>query len=154
MQEGNVLTGVCLSFSWGPHVTIIHDALELTVQAPLQTWGMRTLGSHPEMGHGDSHLASDIWWPSLETCSNLFIGPHCSGSPSPCYWHLVATEARMVGKQAVCILLECFLVDMCLLQTAVDLSKKIELISIGRPFKNCFYSKTFLTKFDMHLCYT
>ena len=34
--------------------------------------------------------ASDIWWPSLETCSN--------------------NEPFMVAKQAVRILLECFLV--------------------------------------------
>ena len=24
------------------------------------------------------HPACDIWWPSLETCSNLFIEPHCT----------------------------------------------------------------------------
>ena len=41
----------------------------------------------------------------LETCSNLFTwGPHW-------YWHLVPTEAHTVGKQAICILLECFLVS-------------------------------------------
>ena len=40
---------------------------------PLQTWGIGTPGPAP---------ASDIWWPSLETCSNLFIGPHCT-APLP-----------------------------------------------------------------------
>ena len=48
-------------------------------------------------------FASDIWWPSLDTCSNLFAwGPQW-------YWHLV-TEARSVRKRAVRILLEGFLV--------------------------------------------
>ena len=28
--------------------------------------------------------ASDIWWSSLKTCSNLF-----TWGPTPCYWHLV-----------------------------------------------------------------
>ena len=50
---------------------------------------------------------SDIWWPSLETCSNFFIGPHCRDTQW--YWHLVVIEALMVGRQIVRILLECFL---------------------------------------------
>ena len=40
-------------------------------------------------------------WRSVQTCS--LEGPHQ-------YWHLLATEARPVGKWAVRILLECFLV--------------------------------------------
>ena len=44
-------------------------------------------GSPPDMG------------PSLETCSNLSIPPHCTGPTTPPkYWHLVATEARTVGQ--------------------------------------------------------
>ena len=35
LWEGSVFTGVCHSVHGGPHVTIIHDALDLTVQAPL-----------------------------------------------------------------------------------------------------------------------
>ena len=52
-------------------------------------------------------LATGIWWSSLETCSNLFTwGPTFNW-----YWHLVAaTETRTVGKRAVRLLLECFLV--------------------------------------------
>ena len=34
----------------------------------------------PDIGYGIP-LASDIWWVSLETCSNLFIEPHCTASP-------------------------------------------------------------------------
>ena len=34
LWEGTVFTGVCLSAHGGPHVTITHDALDLTVQPP------------------------------------------------------------------------------------------------------------------------
>ena len=53
---------------------------------------------------------SDIWWPRQDTCSNLFTwgspmvltsgGGYCRSIYSQC-------------KQAVCILLECFLVLLC-----------------------------------------
>ena len=57
-------------------------------------------------------------WRPFQTCS-LKDTPNC-------YWHLVATEVHMVSKQAVCILLECFLVtynirfgSCCLWSTAL-----------------------------------
>ena len=71
------------------HVIMAHDALVLTAQAPWpqplpwpfppdmgppaspKIWNIR----YPAM----AHPASDIWWPSLGNCSNLFIGPHCKG---------------------------------------------------------------------------
>ena len=134
------------TFQWGiPHVTITHDALYLTVQPPPHP---------PAMGHGEPpppllcHISlpiqiwdkgpltpapalapptSDIWWPSLETYSNLFIGPHCT-APTHQYWHLVATKAHTVGKQAVCIRLECFLVRTMYL---------ILLDSQETPFNKC-----------------
>ena len=63
LWEGNVLADVCLSVhsggEGGPNVTIIHDALNLTVQSPFPPSDMQS-------------LSSDIWWSSLETCSNLF----------------------------------------------------------------------------------
>ena len=43
----------------GPHVTIIHDALDLTIDSPIPP-----------------PPASGIWWPRLETCSNLFTWGH------------------------------------------------------------------------------
>ena len=53
---------------------------------------------------------TDIWWSSLEICSNLFTwGP----TPHPPHWycHLVGvTKTRVVGKRVVRILLECCLV--------------------------------------------
>ena len=78
---------------------------------PLQTQDMGPPGLPPDMGHGSPlallPLPSDIWWPSLKTCSNLFIGLHCTGPPPTI---LTAGGHRTVGKQAVCILLESLLV--------------------------------------------
>ena len=54
--------------------------------------------------------ATDIWYSTLETCSNLFNW----GTPPLQEWFLVAaTEASTVCKRAVRILLECFLVFCC-----------------------------------------
>ena len=78
---------VCLSFCLeGSHVTIAHDALDLTVlppphPGPFQTWEMGTPRLPSDMEH-ENPPATDIWWPSLLTCSNLFIGPHCI-APTP-----------------------------------------------------------------------
>ena len=44
---------------------------------------------------------SDIWWPSLEICSNLFIGPQCTVLPLS--WHLGANEVTgTVGVSGRC----------------------------------------------------
>ena len=65
----SVHQSVILTTEGPSHVTITHDALDPTIQR------------HPQ--HGVSlyrdplgmapHYRGDIWWPSLETCSNLFI---------------------------------------------------------------------------------
>ena len=74
------------------HVTITHDALDLTVhspsppcplpetlnltvQVPLETWDLTV--QPPSLGSLDMEphctgTPSDIWWPRLDTCSNLF----------------------------------------------------------------------------------
>ena len=120
------------------HVTIIHDVLGLTVHGspnlgppqhgtllcsppqrqpspsdmgPLSTPPQPWL-CPPYMG---SHCTgcpnpvppptSNIWWPSLDICSKVFT----SGPPPPPR-HLMAIETHTVGKWAVHILLECFLV--------------------------------------------
>ena len=82
----------------GLHVTITHDALNLTVQPPTSNMGTPLLETS-----GDHH------WRIVKTCS--LEDPHQ-------YWHLVATEACTVGKQAVCILLGCFLVQPYLSKTS------------------------------------
>ena len=59
-----------------------------------------------------NRFITDIWWPRLQTCSNL-ITYRPTVQPihlSPHYRHLVTTESRPVGTRAVCILLECFLI--------------------------------------------
>ena len=139
-REGNVFARVYLST--GGHVTITHDALDLTIQdlppgpgsgsdpsrhgisRPTQlpqTCDLRTNPPHPHP-HPRPALApvpskhgipgrllalppvSDIWWPSMETCSNLFI----LGSPTSV--HILWWSTYSLRKQAVRILLECFLV--------------------------------------------
>ena len=74
LRKGNVFSRMCLVCSWGrgSHVTITHDALELTVQGPSSspgpltawTWDLTVQGSHPA--------------PSL---SPLGMRPHCTGTP-------------------------------------------------------------------------
>ena len=64
-----------------------HDALDLTVQVSLdtsnETWDPPppALAPAPDMRPGDPQpqSPSDIWWPSLETSSNLFIRSYCTG---------------------------------------------------------------------------
>ena len=61
---------VILSTEVGCHVITTHDVLDLTVSG--------TPSPTPPSEHGislytDPHPpASDTWWPSLKTCSNLF----------------------------------------------------------------------------------
>ena len=60
----------------GSHVTITHDALDFTVQP---TPRHQTMEPHPQPqppGHqtwDPPTSASDIWWQSLQICSNVFI---------------------------------------------------------------------------------
>ena len=70
LGEGNVFTHVCLSVHRGKglHLTIAHDALDFTLQAPTS-----------DMGPQSQPPTSDTLWPSLETCSNLFT----QGCPAP-----------------------------------------------------------------------
>ena len=67
------LMSVCLSVHrrQGPHVTITHDVLDIIVQPPPHPLGIRPWPPKPQ-----PPLASDIWWSSLKTCSNLFIWGH------------------------------------------------------------------------------
>ena len=115
LREGNVFTGVCL-FQSGVGVTsnASWDRSHGRVPPPPPD-----TAPPPDIRPRDlpwtSDLetpfpASDSWWWSLETCSNLFIW---RASPAQ---HLVVateTEAHMISKRVVCILLECFLVKTC-----------------------------------------
>ena len=124
LWEGNVFIVVCLSVYRGPYVTITHDALDLTVQSPLHIRPEDPLTPKPVLPPSPKDMrlgtpwgpnplpASDIWWPSLETCSSLFIRPHCTetllGVTSCGCWRNYGQR-----KRAVRILLECFLVLNC-----------------------------------------
>ena len=87
--------------------------------------------------------ATDIWWSSLETCSNLF-----TWGPNPQrYWHLVqATKTCPVGKQAVCILLQCCLVMLVLY---FYLSKNGQLIYIHASGHKAWQSEIRNLVFDL-----
>ena len=66
---------------WGPHVTITHDALDLTVKALPQTWDMGTPQPQPpqtwDMGipHSAPMLVTSggHHWRPVETCSSDLI---------------------------------------------------------------------------------
>ena len=97
----------------GGNVTITHDVFDLTVQGPpsptpsLQPWHLTV--------QGPLFLppANGIWWPSLETCSNLFTSaPPPTGADM--WWLLKHVQSC---KRAVRILLECFLVTHSLPST-------------------------------------
>ena len=102
IRECNVFTGVCLSFwSGDPHLTISDDTFDLTKQGyPYQpcsdqTRAVGTPWPLPLSRHGSWQApspcspANDIWWTSLETCSNLFIWPHWIASS---HTHCCSTE--------------------------------------------------------------
>ena len=67
------LMSVCLSVHrrQGLHVTITHDVLDIIVQPSPHPLGIRPWPLKPQ-----PPPASDIWWSSLKTCSNLFIWGH------------------------------------------------------------------------------
>ena len=55
----------------GPHMAITHDVLDLTFQGSPPDMRAHFTGQRSPSGHGTS-ATSDIWLPSLETCSDLF----------------------------------------------------------------------------------
>ena len=98
LWEGNVFTGTCR----------VHPPSDLRTY-PLPT-------DHPwhQIWGPTPPPITDIWWTSLETCSNLFTWGSSPTPPSNCYWHLVvATETLMVAKRSASILLECCRVFEC-----------------------------------------
>ena len=128
----NVVTKVVFSYvsvrqfvQRGPHVIITHDALNLTVQPPPQprheTWNTPPQSCPLDM-QPPWPPTTDIWWSSLETCSNLFIAP-------PLERHLeVASKARTVCRWAAPFLLECILVFTKYWLTSLPLQISTDLI--------------------------
>ena len=78
------------------HVTIIHDALDLTIHDPPQSWPPVEALLLMLMASGGKDRRS------VQTCS-------LETPPGADIWWLVI-EAYMVGGRAVCIILECLLV--------------------------------------------
>ena len=91
LRQGNVFIHICSSVSYsvqGSHVTISHDALDTLYKAPKhQTWEPPALAPPP---------VSDIWWPSLETCSNMFTSRSLLTS-TDIYWQ--STHVRLASAQ-------------------------------------------------------
>ena len=138
LREGNVFTGVChyVQLGGGPHMTITHDVLNLTLQTPtdqalpLQTWGPSIPGLGTPSRHetwGPHPLVSNIvtsgghHWIPVHTCSfDLTVQPPLH------YWHLV-DEVHTVGKRAVRILLECCFVMTNIFSTWIQRIQMIHL---------------------------
>ena len=118
LWEGKVFTSVCLSviLLGGSHVTIIHDAFDLTAEGrPISDMSSLPAlppdilpGTPPDirpeipllLTSGGQH------WRLVQACSlEDPLHPPPSRTTS-----VVATEAHMVYKRALCILLECFLI--------------------------------------------
>ena len=94
LPESNVFTRVCLS---------VHGGGGPMWPLPMMHWSSLY---RPPLPCPGPLSASDIFWLSLVVSSNLFTW----GTAPNWYWHLVATEVHSVGKRAIRILLECFLV--------------------------------------------
>ena len=92
-----------------------HEAFGLKNQY-LNTSGGKIMVSIPPIlptlspGHQTRPPASDIEWPSLEICSNLFIWSHCKGLPGPADASGGCWRSYGQHKRVVRILLECLLV--------------------------------------------
>ena len=72
LREGNVFSRVCVSFcSWGsPNVTITHDALDLTIQAPIPS----PAPSPPDIGPQCTGT------PLAPLCPPPDARPYCTGA--------------------------------------------------------------------------
>ena len=93
MREGNVINRVCPSVSRS-----VHRGPQRGTMLPLPMLRMTLLYSspNPDMGHHwtGTPCASDIWWPSLETCSNLFtLGTLYLHTSADIWWlHMVGAR--------------------------------------------------------------
>ena len=93
LWEGNVFSHVCLSFCLrgGSHVTITHDALDLTVQEPLHSWPHSLLvtsgGQDWRSDEGQRKWAGHILLECFLVIWNIcFTAKNSSGSIRPILW--------------------------------------------------------------------
>ena len=97
LRKGNVFSHICVCLGRGDsHVTVTHDTLDLAAQRPL-----------PPLDMGPYCTCPPCYWHLM--AGDLFQLVHLR-TPAHQSWHLIATEAQTVGREVVCILLECFLV--------------------------------------------
>ena len=89
LREGNVLSRVSLSVHGGPHVTLTHDALNLTIQGP--SWHCPPPPGHDQTCSTWNHCAGTLqyWYLKVETL-HLFklvhLMPVTLVLPSCDYW--------------------------------------------------------------------
>ena len=115
---GKVMFSV-MSVCWrGSHMAITHDVLDLTEQGPQPSPDMElhctgtplNMGPHykdppvpalldmePYCTWTPSHAASDILWPSLETCSNLFTSGSLLSPSVEIWWLLKQVRSAQAG---------------------------------------------------------
>ena len=124
MLEGMSLSLVCQSFSicpqrvvGGSHLTTTHDALDLTTQ---ELPGLRpSLYRDPRHGQVQTFqlephcICPSPSLPYPDIFKLVQLGSHCMPPPPPTRFNLfIIKNARTIGKRAVGILLECFLVNV------------------------------------------
>ena len=93
----------------GPYVTITHDVLNLIVTAPPplpapavtghQTWDPLAL-ARPRGHHTCDSPASEIWWSSLENCSNLLMRESLSPGATSGGGHWSTYGLQACGKHS------------------------------------------------------
>ena len=110
LQKGNIFSRNCPSVSHSvhgerSHVDITHDALDLTIQDPGPTPSSSPPHSSPEMVPnctGPSPCpttTSEIWWPRVEACLNLFTwGTHPFTGAD--IWWLLKDKRLVSGRYA------------------------------------------------------
>ena len=128
LQTGNTFSHVCLSVSHPVH----REGVPMW-SLPMIHWTSlcRTPCKHgtslykdPRCQNPSGHRITSMYRaPLLVTYDGHSLKPvqTCSFADTPnWYWHLVATETHTVGKQAVHILLECFLLRGCMRASGIS----------------------------------
>ena len=114
---------------------------------PRQTWDLTVQESYPicapappPPGMGQLYTGTPQLWHLVVKAGDLFKHVHLrtpQPPPLPACWHLMATEARTVGKRTVRILLECFLVSTAISEIWKSyFPKRTEILSTLRLQKN------------------
>ena len=105
-------------FSGVSGMPITQNALDLTLQDPNPSAQGHGPGPHlcePTPVQSQPPLDSDIWWPRLETGSNLFTWEsHCTGTTTGTDIWKMPTKECTLDEPTLRILLECLFVYWCI----------------------------------------